>query len=208
MNAPVEKARAPRRQRADGVRTRRTILEAAVRLATVEGLEGLSIGRLAVETGMSKSGLFAHFGSKEELQLAAIEEARRFFVESVVEPALRAPDGLARLKALCEAFFDWVKLLPGGCFFASAAAEMKARPGRVKERVAAQQREWIGLLRSTAEDARTAGLLAKGTDATELASQLSSLLLGADVTFLLQDDPSVLVRARETVLHVLEAHSA
>ncbi len=94
-----------REPRADGAQTRSTILRAAAALATVNGLEGLSIGNLASALGMSKSGLHAHFGSKQELQLATVEEAARIFAEEVVQPALAAPPGLAQLAAVCEAFF-------------------------------------------------------------------------------------------------------
>src|SRR3954465_14746757 len=113
--------RAPRRRRSDGERSRTAILHEAARLATVEGLDGLSIGRLADAVGMSKSGLFAHFGSKEELQLATIETAWALFGELVIAPALAAPTGLERLVALTENFLRHVEesVFPGGCFFAS-----------------------------------------------------------------------------------------
>ena len=125
----------PRRPRADGERTRSAILREAASLATVDGLEGLSIGNLAAALGMSKSGLYAHFGSKQELQLATVEEAGRIFAAEVVQPALAAPAGLAQLVAVCEAFFDHLqrRTFPGGCFFAGAALEMGTRPGPVKE---------------------------------------------------------------------------
>ncbi len=114
-----QKTRAQRRARSDGERTRGAILRAAASLATVDGLEGLSIGNLAAEIGMSKSGLYAHFGSKQELQLATVEEAGRIFAEEVAQPALAAPPGLAQLLAVCEAFFDHLqrRTFPGGCFF-------------------------------------------------------------------------------------------
>src|SRR6201992_2866344 len=131
------KTRPPRRPRADGERTRSAILRAAASLATVDGLEGLSIGHLAAASGMSKSGLYAHFGSKQELQLATVEEAGRMFAEEGVQAALPARAGLAQLVAVCEAFFDHLKrrTFPGGCFMASAALEMGTRPGPVKELV-------------------------------------------------------------------------
>ncbi len=133
--------RARRRPRADGERTRSAILRAAASLATVDGLEGLSIGHLAAAIGMSKSGLYAHFGSKQELQLATVQEAGRIFAGEVVQPALAAPAGLAQLAAVCEAFFEHLqrRTFPGGCFFAGAALEMGTRPGPVKESVAAFQ---------------------------------------------------------------------
>src|SRR5205823_14946458 len=111
-----QRDRAQRRPRADGQRTRGAILRAAASLATVDGLVGLSIGHLAAAIGMSKSGLYAHFGSKQELQLATVEEAERILNEQVVQPALAAPPGRAQLVAVCEAFFDYLqrRTFPGG----------------------------------------------------------------------------------------------
>src|SRR6478672_7503816 len=136
-----QRGRAPRQPRAGGERTRGAILRAAASLATVDGLEGLSIGNLAAATGMSKSGLYAHFGSKADLQLATVEEADRIFQDAVVRPAQAAPPGRRQLVAVCEAFFDYLqrRTFPGGCFFAAAALEMGTGPGPVKERVAALQ---------------------------------------------------------------------
>src|SRR3954465_6113600 len=144
-----------RQRRADGERTRSAILRTAASLATVEGLEGLSIGNLAAATGISKSGLYAHFGSKQELQLASAEEAERILTEEVVQPALAADPGLAQLAAACEAFFSYVerRVFPGGCFFAAPALEMGTRPGPVKERLAAIQSDFTALLRSFAATA-------------------------------------------------------
>jgi len=129
---------ATRRRRADGEQTRATILDAATKLATVEGLDGLSIGRLADHIDMSKSGLYAHFGSKEELQLAAIDTATQIFTDNVIRPAREADTALGRLEALCENFFRYLErpVFPGGCFFASATAELDTHPGPVKERLA------------------------------------------------------------------------
>src|SRR5215470_10474162 len=136
LNQP---SRAQRHPRADGERTRAAILRAAASLATVDGLEGLSVGNLAAAIGMSKSGLYAHFGSKQELQLATVEEAEGIFQAEVVQPGLAARPGLAQLAAVCEAFFSFVqrRVFPGGCFFAATALEMGGRPGPVKDRVAA-----------------------------------------------------------------------
>src|SRR5262249_48938106 len=108
-----------RRPRSDGVRSRNAILAAAAELATGEGLEGLSIGRLAEHVGMSKSGLYAHFGSKEELQIATVDTARQIFDREVTDRAAKAPEGVARLRATCEAFLDYLvrEVFPGGCFF-------------------------------------------------------------------------------------------
>ena len=147
-----QRSRAPRQPRADGERTRSAILRAAASLATVDGLEGLSIGNLAAATGMSKSGLYAHFGTKQELQLATVDEAERILTEQVIQPALAAPPGLGQLTAACEAFFSYVqrRVFPGGCFFAATALEMGTRPGPVRDRVAAIQSGFTALLRSFA----------------------------------------------------------
>src|ERR1700727_3713835 len=141
-----------RRTRADGERTRSAILRAAASLATVDGPEGLSIGHLAAAIGMSKSGLYAHFGSKQELQLATVEEAGRNFTEEVIRPALAAPAGRPQLEAVCEAFFEHLqrRTFPGGCFFAGAVLEMGTRPGPVKEAVADFQAGFVDLIKGFA----------------------------------------------------------
>ena len=192
---------APRRSRADGERTRGAILHAAASLATLDGLEGLSIGNLAAATGMSKSGLYAHFGSKQELQLATVDEAGRILDEEVVQPALAAPPGLAQLVAVCEAFFDYLqrRTFPGGCFFAATALEMGTRPGPVKERVAAIQSGFTALLRSFAATALEQHELPAREDPDRLAFELHAILMGADTKFVLHDDPAVLDLARQVV---------
>src|SRR5262245_34170797 len=182
--------RVQRRPRADGERSRRTILDAAAKLATLEGLEGLSIGRLAEHIGMSKSGLYAHFGSKEELQLATIETAARIFSADVIAPAEQATTPLARVEALCERFLSHVerRVVPGGCFFASAAAEFDTHPGTVRERIAEFQRGWMGLLARHVREAQSAGELRDG-DPDQLAFELNGYLLMANTAFLLHGDP-------------------
>src|SRR5712664_4994354 len=142
-----------------GERTRHTILEAAVNIASTEGLEGLSIGRLALDLSMSKSGLFAHFGSKEDLQLATVDAARSIFIEKVIRPAFEAKKGLPRLRRLCEIWFDYAEnhVFRGGCFFAAASAEFDSRPGRVRDRIAEIMKEWLEVLRWAIVDAQEAG---------------------------------------------------
>ena len=193
--------RARRRPRADGKHTRDAILRAAASLATVDGLEGLSIGNLAAAIGISKSGLYAHFGSKQELQLATVEEAGRIFAEEVVQPALAAPPGLAQLVAVCEAFFDHLqrRTFPGGCFFASAALEMGTRPGPVKERVAAFQSGFVALIRGFAATALEQNELPAGEDPDQLAFELNGIILAADTNFVLHGDAAVLDLARQIV---------
>ena len=202
--------RTQRRTRADGQRTRSAILRAAASLATVDGLEGLSIGHLAASIGMSKSGLYAHFGSKQELQLATVEEAGRIFELEVVRPALAAPAGLAQLVALCEAFFDHLRrrTFPGGCFFAGAALEMGTRPGPVKEAIVAFQSGFVALIRGFAVTAVAREELPADEDPDRLAFELNGIILAADASFVLQDNPAVLDLAREVVYRRLGPDAA
>ncbi len=193
--------RAQRRPRADGERTRGAILRAAASLATVDGLEGLSIGNLAAAIDMSKSGLYAHFGSKEELQLATVEAADRIFQDVVVQPALAAPPGLARVVALCDAYFDYLErgTFPGGCFFAAAALEMGTRPGPVKDRVAAWESEFAALVRGFIATALEQHELPAQEDPDRLAFELHGIMLAADTNFILHDDATVPELARQIV---------
>jgi AcrR family transcriptional regulator len=194
-------AGAKRQTRADGERTRAAILRTAASLATVEGLEGLSIGNLAGATGISKSGLYAHFGSKQELQLATIDEAEGIFNDEVVQPALAAPAGLDQLAAVCDAFLSYVqrRVFPGGCFFAATALEMGTRPGPVRDRLAAIHSEFEDMLRSFAATALEHKTLPSGEDPERLAFELHAIMSGADTQFILQDDPAVLELARRVM---------
>jgi len=126
-----------------GHATKHGILEVAAAIASVEGLEGLTLGRLATDLAMSKSGLFAHFGSKEDLQLATIEHARQIYVEQVILPGLAHSPGIATLHGLCDRYVALMErgVFPGGCFFAAAMAEFDARPGVVRDTIAALQRQ-------------------------------------------------------------------
>src|ERR1043165_7610091 len=132
-------------RKAQGERTRRAILETAVHIASAEGLEGLTIGRLALELSMSKSGLFAHFGSKEDLQVATVEAARAIFIREVIKPAFGSAEGLLRLWKRCDSWRPPVQsgVFRGGCFFAAAAAEFDSRPGPVRDRIAEIMKEWL-----------------------------------------------------------------
>lgn len=190
-----------------GEQTRRAILERAGAIASVEGLDGLSIGRLATELSVSKSGVFAHFGSKEELQLATIEAARETFVESVIRPARRAPPGVRRLRALCERWLDYSRerVFPGGCFFYAVAAEFDARPGRVRDAIAAMQRDWRRVLAGAVEDAQAAGELADGVDGDQLVFELDAYARAANADALLHDDRAAFDRARRAILDRLRA---
>ena len=184
--------------RSDGARSRAAILGTAMRLASVDGLDGLSIGELASAVGMSKGGVYAHFDSKEDLQLAVIATARDVFVNEIVAPALRCASPLDQLRALADGFLRYVenRVFPGGCFFVSAAAEFGSRPGAVHNEVAAAQRDWARLLRDVAQGAHDVGELAGDVDAEQLAFQLAALLAGANLMYVLHDDPAVIERAR------------
>ncbi len=180
-----------------GERTREAILDDAARLATVDGLEGLSIGKLARSTGMSKSGLYAHFGSKLDLQLATIEAARQTFVDEVLVPALRTPKGAGRLLAACEAFLSHVerRVFPGGCFFAAAAVDVGTRPGPVHDAILAQRLDWLELLERLAREAAERGQLDSTADPAQLAFELQALLVAANTSYILQGDPTIFDRA-------------
>jgi AcrR family transcriptional regulator len=195
-----------RRRRDDGERTHAAILEAATRLASVEGLHGLTIGRLAESLGVSKSGLYAHFGSKEQLQLETIEAAQRIYEQEVSARALAAPEGLGRLKALCEAYFSYVerRVFPGGCFFASLLAEMDARSGPIHDVVESLYRAGSDNIVETVHDAQRLGELDRDVDAEQVAFELQACLDWTNYQFVLFDDPEVLGRGRRSVESVLE----
>src|SRR5215210_8087486 len=161
-------------RRARGDSTRRAILGRAMQLASAEGLEDLSIARLAGDLGMSKSGLFAHFGSKEELQLSTVRAARRVFSDEAVLPALAAEEGIERLGALVAAWHDYISgdTFEGGCLLMEAAAEFDNRPGPVRDLIADTMAMWMGLLTEQSERALERGQLAEGTDPAQLAWEL------------------------------------
>jgi len=188
-------------RKAQGERTRKAILESAVHIASAEGLEGLTIGRLATELSMSKSGLFAHFGSKEDLQVATVEAAREIFIREVIKPAFESTAGLLRLWKLCEMWLAYVQsgVFRGGCFFAAVTAEFDSRPGPVRDRIAEIMKEWLATLRTLVVEAQNAGHLQKAIDATQLAFEVNSLELGANWAFQLYGDPKAFKRARDAI---------
>jgi len=190
-----------RRRRSDGERSRNAILREAGQLATVEGISGLSISRLAAAVGMSKSGLFAHFGSKEELQVATVEAARAVFTEQVVEPALAAPTGLERLRQLGENFLRYVAggLYPGGCFFASVAAEMAMRPGPVRDGAVQVLDEFARHVETAIRDAQAEGAIDASEDAGQLAFELDAYLSHANAQFAVSHESAPISRARRAV---------
>jgi AcrR family transcriptional regulator len=178
--------------------TRDAILERAVELASVEGLEGLTIGRLAAELEMSKSGLFGHFGSKEELQLATIQAAAGRFVHEVVEPTLAEPEGASRLRALCEGYVSHLerRVFPGGCFWGAVTTEFDGRPGPVRDRI----RDAFGA--GLAELDRQAAI-AGADDPAQVAFELQALIQSANSSFQLFGDRTAFRRARKGIERLL-----
>ncbi len=196
----------PRKPRIDGVESRRSILDAAARLATTHGLQGLSIGELATHIGMSKSGLYAHFKSKEELLLATIARAAEIFEEDVARNVPVDAHGLARVFALSEAFLDHLarRVFPGGCFFATTFAEFAVHPGRVRDRILEVKAVWLGQFVAALEQAQCAGEIAADADVEQLVFEITSVLFSANFTWIISEEPAVLEQARVGVRHALE----
>ena len=194
-------------RRADGERTHAVILGAATKLASIEGVHGLTIGRLAEMTGISKSGLYAHFGSKEQLQLEVIQAAGAVVEREVVMPAMSEPEGLRRLEAMIDNFFSYVErgVFPGGCFFSSLLAEADAREGPIHDVVAAGQRqsseEWAQLVR----EAQDTGELDRRADAKQIGFELEAAMGQANYLFVLFRDPEALERGRAAVRRILDS---
>jgi len=182
------------------------ILQSAARLATVQGLDGLSIGQLAGDVGMSKSGLYAHFGSKEELQLATIETAQEIFAREVVEPALAGGSSLDQAQALAEGFLSHVErdIFPGGCFFASAAAELDTRPGAVRQRISEIVDGWSELVGGLLRQAQAKGDLRSDVDVDQLAFELNAMLAHANGLWVLHSDRRVIERARHAIRRLID----
>ena len=194
----------PRRQ-ARGLRTRQAILARAVDIASVQGLDGLTVGSLAEMLRMSKSGLFAHFGSKEDLQLATVEAARQVFIEQVTRPAIAARKGMPRLWSLLDHWLALVEkqVFEGGCFFSAASFEFDGRYGVVRDRIAAIMHEWIAVLTRAIYEAQKAGHLDPKMDPTRLAFEIHAVAMGAHWAFQLLDDRQAYPRARTTLLERL-----
>jgi AcrR family transcriptional regulator len=185
--------------------SRAETLEAAVQLASVVGLEGLTIGRLAEQLEMSKSGLVGRFGSKEQLQLAALEAAADIFRRTVYEPAAVQPRGLRRLNAICDAWIDYLGRppFPGGCFLTTASVEFDARPGPVNAAVKRVMKRWLDVLEREAGAAIEAGELPAAADAKDIAFTINALAVGANCHFQLHRDRKALTRARRAMARVV-----
>jgi len=198
----VARRRIPR-----GEQTRQQILAEAVQIASAEGLEDLTIGRLASDLGMSKSGLFAHFGSKEELQLATVEAAREIFIEEVIRPTLETERGLARLQAMLESWISYADrgVFRGGCFFAAASAEFDGRPGPVRDLLATATKSWRDALENEARQAQSLSQLNAKIDPAQLAFELHAFGLEANWASQLLNNKQAFDRAWEAMRRCLES---
>jgi AcrR family transcriptional regulator len=192
-------------RRPRGLKTRSAILRKAVNIASLEGLEGLTIGKLAGTLRISKSGLFAHFGSKEDLQCAVVDEARHIFVEKVVCPAAQLR-GLPLLRALCENWLSYgeQKTFPGGCFFSAASLEFDDRPGPVRDRILGLMKKWLGNLERAARDAQDAGEIHKDVNVRQLAFEIQALAMGGNWSSRLFRDQSAFRSAKVAILQRID----
>lgn len=181
--------------------TRLEILEAALPLASRVGLTGLSIGALAEALGMSKSGLFAHFRSKEGLGLAVVDHAAARFVERVVRPTVRAPRGIARIRALLDNWLGWFdgEMHQSGCFFAAAAIELDDRPGSLRERVLGQQRDFVEFVATVVRTAVSERELSADLDVDQFVQDLFGIVLGAHHYERFLGDRAARLRARKAL---------
>jgi AcrR family transcriptional regulator len=195
----------PRRSETAVAATRAQVAQAAADRASVEGLEGLTIGGLAEEMEMRKSSVFSLFGSKQELQLATLEAAIEQFKEEVWRPVADEPPGLPRLLALCDSWLAYHEreVMPGGCFLTTATIEYDARPGPLRDAVARTMEEWLGVLEREAATAIDAGDLPADVDAADLAFELNALAAAASYGFQLWRDRKVFARARRSMRRVV-----
>ena len=193
-----------------GADTRQAILDHAADLASKVGLGGLTIGVLADDLKLSKSGLFAHFRSKEALQIQVLDHAAEQFVETVVRPALAEPRGEARMRAIFERWLAWDKagVLPGGCLFVAAATELDDRPGPVRDRLVELQREWIQVITVSFRRGIEAGRFRRDADAPQFAHDLYGIMLAFHHAARLLGDRRAEARARRAFDALLEAARA
>ena len=195
----------PKRSKEDAARTRSAILGRATALGSIEGLEALSIGRLADELGLSKSGVYGHFGSKERLQLAAVETALVQFREEVWEPAADERPGLERLRAVMEAWLSYLQrsVFPGGCFLTAASLEFDDRPGAVRDLVAAAWRRWLRVLGQEVATAQAQGELPPELDPEQVAFQLNGYVMAGNWAKQLFGDAQALGASRRSINDLL-----
>jgi AcrR family transcriptional regulator len=195
----------PRRSNADALRTREAIIGQAVQTASVEGLEGVTIGGLAGDLGMSKAGVIGHFGNKADLQRAALVQAQAIFTDQVWGPAADRAPGLERLRAICDAWVAHLVDCPfeGGCFMTTASTEWDARHGELREDVRAGMERWRKALRREARTAVEAGELSADTDPDQIAFELLAIAMGLNQAIQLLDDRRAADLARRAMRRVL-----
>jgi AcrR family transcriptional regulator len=195
----------PRRSATDVAGSRAETLDAAAQMASVVGLEGLTIGALADELQMSKSGLVGRFGSKQDLQLAVLDTAADTFRRVVYQPAADQPAGRRRLEAICNTWIDYLRRppFPGGCFLTTVSVEFDARRGPVNRAVKSLMQRWLGVLEREARTAIEQGELPRDTDPKDVAFTLNALAVGANCDFQLHRDGGALERARRAMAAVL-----
>jgi AcrR family transcriptional regulator len=192
-----------------GEETRAAILDQAVAIASEVGFTGLTIGQLAEQTGLSKSGLFAHFKSKETLQLETLERARERFTDLVIRPTLAAPRGEKRVRAMFDRWLDWeTEALQGGCIFVAASAEFDDQPGPMRDAVVRSQQDWMDFVATVAGTAVSEGDFRADLDTEQLAFTLQGLMLGYHHAARLMRDPKALDHTRRALDQLLEASAA
>lgn len=185
-----------------GISTKQDIINRGLEMASQLGLECITIGLLAKETSLSKSGLFAHFKSKENLQLEILRHAADDFTKKVILPVLKVQAGITRIKALVKNWIDWGNKISGGCIFVTAGTEYSDRPGKVRTLLIQQQEQWIESLRRIANSAIKVGDFKEGIDVDQFAFELYSLLLGFHYYYKLLDDKKV-IQKQEVALDQL-----
>jgi AcrR family transcriptional regulator len=189
-----------------GKDTKNMVLEAGLDMASQLGLECVTIGNLAKATNLSKSGLFAHFQSKENLQVEILNHAARVFSEGVIIPALKTKAGIPRIRALVDNWIQWTSELTGGCIFVTASADFTDRPGRVRDVLLNQQKEWIDCLKRIAQSAVAVGDFRKDIDDDQFAFDLYSLLLGFHLYFNLLDDVEIRKRQEAALTRIINSY--
>jgi AcrR family transcriptional regulator len=194
-----------RRSASEAAHTRQRIVAAAVDDASLHGLEGLTIGRLAERVQLSKSGLAGHFGSKERLQLVTLEAAVGVFRQEVWAPVEHQPSGRQRLLSLCDHWLNFLESgrFPGGCFFTTVSVEFDGRPGPVRDAVRAAKQQWLVLLEREIQLAQKAGEIESRVDPAQAAFEVDALVAAANMAYQLHDDRVAFTRARRGIDRIL-----
>lgn len=186
-----------------GSDTKEMILEIGLDMASRLGLEAVSIGALAKAADMSKSGLFAHFQSKENLQIEILRHAGKLFAENVVNPALRTDAGISRIRALVDNWIAWSERITGGCIFVQASNDFKDRPGKVRDFLMLQQESWIDSLRRIARSAIRVGHFRQDMDCDQFAFELYALLLGFHLYYKLLQIKDIVIRQQKALEDII-----